>query len=842
MPKRRLQKCSLCRVPGHTKRTCKQTQQSADVVVTKKKKKPKSHVFVAVDHSASASPHKVDLQKQDHSRVWKNVPVYTSDEAKKQERVVLDLSGIIKKHNTTQEQKDISLFRQAMKKHVKKELTTQARKALVKKVHTKKRQPTFSSAQKVQFMPKISISPFETLKQLGIHLRLLFSGRGLAYAVIGMLLVASLPIPALGYYNKLKKTNAFLVQESTNGFMALQASTVAALQSNIDQAGLDLNTALTSFSNARSVIEKDYHLLLSVAKLLPIVGDQVKSRQHLLLSGQHLALGNTYLIRGIEQIRDDEELVFTSKLGLLRTHIRSAAPQYQQALSELQQVNIHAIPAEHQKAFQEFRLLFATFVEDMNDLVDLIDGMQLVLGEEGFKRYLIVFQNHHELRPTGGFAGSYALLDVQKGKILNIDIPAGGSYDLQGQLSEYVQPPVPLQLVNGRWEFQDSNWFPDFGASAEKMAWFYEHAREETVDGVIAVNASVLERFLRVLGPVVDPEHQLLIADYDALDKIQEVVEEGEEKEAGTPKAILSRILDQLMNRLPELEKVDMVALLSELHQAAQEKEIQIFTRNNKTQNIFRDFGWTGEIHKTQEQQDYLMVVNTNIQGQKSDARVEQDIVHHAAVQADGSVIDSVTIRRKHTGHAGEEHYGARNISYMRVYVPQGAELLEAKGFVYPPEDAFHVPEDWYAEDLDLLRTEGNERFHIESGTRVTDEFGKTAFGNWVMTSPGDTSEVTVIYRLPYRVVSEKNYKKNTEKWKEIFTQEYFIERSSYSLLAQKQSGVESEFSSTVTYPESWVPVWRSDDRIDFSLSGASYADTLDRDQLIGVILERSTK
>lgn len=840
-------KCSVCRKPGHTKRTCATQPTKASSSVLREKKKTSSHVRVRVDGRAAASPHRVELQKETSSH-WDHVDVYSEKPKTRVKRVAVDLSRMVEAHNERQQKKDISLFRDAMKKYVSKSLSAEAKSALAQKVHKKRTQikrpkhvdiPNVQT-QKVQSVPRRSLS--ELFADVVAQCRYLFSGRRLAYSMLTLVIIVGLPLPALGYYQKLKQTNAYLVQESTNAFMSLQASTVAALHANIDQAGQDLGSALASFAQARDVLEKDYHLLLSVAKLLPIIGDHVKSRQRLLVSGQHLALGNTYLIKGLEQIKADEDLAFTTKLGVLRTHMRSAIPQYQQALNELHHVDTTAIPVEHQQSFRDFQLLFGTFVDDMKDLTDLIDAMQLVLGDEGFRRYLIVFQNHHEIRPTGGFVGSYALLDVQKGKILNIDVPSGGSYDLQGQLSEYVQPPVPLQLVNGRWEFQDSNWFPDFAKSGEKMAWFYEHAREESVDGVIAVNASVLERFLRVIGPVVDEKHDLLIADYDALEKIQEVVEEGEEKDEGAPKAILSRILDQMMHRLDELKEVDLVLLLAELHGAAQEKEIQVFMRDEQAQRTFRDFGWTGELYQSAEQQDYLMVVNTNVQGQKSDARVKQEIEHAAVVQEDGSVVDAVTIRRTHTGDPSDAVYGANNISYMRVYVPEGAELIEATGFTYPPEEAFHVPEDWYKEDLDVAKTEGNERFHIASGTRVTDEFGKTAFGNWVMTSPGQTSEVTFMYKLPFSVVEQKAYDTNTEKWKEMFTREYFTQRSQYQLVVQKQSGVTSDFESIVVYDDEWVPVWRSHDEMDLTIAGARLDMTLDRDQFVSVLMERSVK
>ena len=35
-----------------------------------------------------------------------------------------------------------------------------------------------------------------------------------------------------------------------------------------------------------------------------------------------------------------------------------------------------------------------------------------------------------------------------------------------------------------------------------------------------------------------------------------------------------------------------------------------------------------------------------------------------------------------------------------------------------------------------------------KTGTRITAEFGKTVFGNWVTTNPGGESEIYFIYKL----------------------------------------------------------------------------------------------
>ncbi len=819
MPKK-IRKCSVCRKPGHTKKTC-----SGLVVeqVEKKIDKKSPTVLIKVAQGHRKSPHVVNL-KTEREDVWKKVNVFQeSGSDKKLERTKLDFAAMVKKAN-------------------------QEVKTVAPKVRRQKR-----------VVPKIQIHVqlFDGVASLGLWFReglkerwertvqafgnISLNYKRLAYSAIVIFLLVSLPFPTIGYYNNLRDTSIRVVEESTNAFLSLQSSTVAALQANIGQAQYDLNLALDSFGTANSILEKEHQAIQYVAGLLPIVGKQVTGRQHLLVAGHHLALGNTYLVKGINEVEKQADLSMTDKIAMLRDHLRSAIPQYEEALVELSSIDEKIVPVEYQQSFKEFKLLFTAFVNDMQDLVDLAQSLDTIFGSDDLRRYMLVFQNNHELRPTGGFMGSFAVMDVQKGKLMNLDIPGGGTYDIQGQLSEYVKPPLPLQLINKRWEFQDANWFPDFPSTAQKIQWFYEHGEGITVDGVIAINASVLERLLKVLGPISSGEYDMVIASDNALSDIQYQVEFGYDKEENKPKKVLSDLADQFLGKMFNSEVTNVVRLMTELHEALGQKEIQVYFNDSFAQNKLGSFGWTGELVDSGDNQDYLMVVNTNIYGQKSDAKIDQLVEHQAVVQKDGSVIDTVVVTRKHNGHPGEMFYGVNNVDYIRVYTPQGSRLVDAGGFIYPPEDSFKVPEQWYEDDKDLLANEVEVAIHANTGTRITNEFGKTAFGNWTMVEPGHTTVTYFVYKLPFKLsLDEKKVGDDLDKWKTIFDGDSSKPVSRYSLAVQKQSGIDSGFSSRIIYPEDWSPVWQSSNELELALNGAEFTTVLDIDMVVGVVMERN--
>lgn len=869
-----VQTCSQCNKTGHNKRRCSAVPKKKTVVTAKKDKKH-VHDPITVSHvthdmfdihegddserdafADSDEPYDMVADAPPVPRVSTKkhfVPVIIQKTAQKTAHVV-DLSE--KKQKDAPSWNAIQSFRERMKETVERQPFDFA--DAIRKSHASRPSPrAYGQVRPQPLREKVVVatetSPAPTTarrrmqaqqkksrqksrRQLSMpRIRVPQISRvRLLPALLAFLLIVGIPLPAFTMYQNIREDSAHVLAVSTSAFLSLQASTSAAFDSDTAGAEASLQDALAQFSEVESIVNNDYRVLTDVVSTLPIIGKQVSSRRSLLNAGQHIALGNTYVLKGVKEAQAPGDLPMTERLSIIQLHMQQALPQYEEAKRALRDINASVLPADQRQAFETFVTVFSTFVDDMHDLTDLSGILYDIFGGNDFRRYLVLFQNSSEIRPTGGFIGSYAILDTQKGRIENIDIPGGGTYDIQGQLDEYLIPPTPLQLVNSRWELQDANWFFDFPSSARKAESFVSNAKGMTFDGTIAVNASVIERLLRVIGPVEASLYDLLLDADTVLPTLQAHVED-EYEDPAAPKQILSDVFDELLGAMQHVDPDQLLSLLHELHDALSEKEIQIALHDAPAAQKLESFGWTGAIASTAPRQDYLAVVATNVQGQKSDARIEQEVSHVASVQDDGSVIVTLRITRTHTGDPEETYYGASNIAYMRTYVPDGSVLLDASGFSYPPESAFHVPEEWYQEDPDLVRIEQEVGIHKETGTRITNEFGKTVFGNWMMLPAGSSSTITFTYRLPFSIV-DKKVDQN------IFT-EFFSQSpeavSRYSLLVQKQSGVASTLAASVIYPDNWTPRWKSDDTVLLTSSGAMVTGPLTTDKIFGAVFEQ---
>lgn len=662
----------------------------------------------------------------------------------------------------------------------------------------------------------------------------LFSKQRLALASILLMIMVIIPGPALSYYQTIVTTKDSLIKDSTEAFLALQDSTLALKQADLSSATHATDVALIKFQTVLNQLD-DTKLLRTLASIVPVVGGSLTSRENIVLAGQEITLGNKHLLEGVTQSNDPALTTLTARFKAILTKVHTSLPYYQRAHELFNEVDVSVLPYEYQGQFIEYKQLFGTIVKDFKTIDELGATLLEIFGAAGQRRYLLVFQNPHELRATGGFAGSFAILEVKNGEIVKLDIPAGGTYDLQGQLSQFVAPPTPLLITNKRWEFQDANWFPDFPTSAEKTLWFYRHSYGVTADGVIAINASVLERLLSVLGPVVDTKRDVSLDSETAVQVLQKIVEEGPEKKINKPKQIISDIAPELITSIKSIGANNILPLLSTMQEALSQKEIQAYFSDQQTQKTVVDFGWSGRMLPASDGQDFIMVVNTNIQGQKSDAKIEQGISHQAVVSQDGTVIATVVVSRHHTGDKGEKLYGQTNINYLRLYVPEGSELISASGFTWPDEKAFRVPEDWYKKDVLLEKVEQNEQIDEQTGTRITTEFNKTAFGNWVITEPGETSQIQFTYKLPFKI-NPKIKPGNLEKVLKPFKKEL----TEYQLLVERQSGSKSTFESQIIFPDNWQTSWQEGDGMILAANGAKIISRpLVKDTVWSLIMEK---
>ncbi len=565
---------------------------------------------------------------------------------------------------------------------------------------------------------------------------------------------------------------------------------------SLDQAQNNFLAASQNFSQAQALLANINDALFELASFAPSADLRLASQGKILAGvGQKVSLLGHELSAAAECLflpfSASSFKVASSSFDFRQgvEHIKKANQLSAELDVLLNKISLQALPTNYQPSFDLIKNQARKLNFVLSQFADLADWAYKFLGGEVDKRYLLVFQNNAEARATGGFIGSYALIDVSGGRIKNWEAPAGGSYDTAGGLTEFIASPHPLQLIQPRWYFWDANWWPDWPTSAQQLAWFLEKSDGPSVDGVIAITAPAAEKFLEVIGPIKLGEPYNVEINKDNFWPTVQAFAEQKPPQTSKPKQIIGDILAQILDNLSkQLRNKDKITKLSQaVKECLEEKDILLYLTDKQAEEKIKAWGWGGEILPVSQGQDYLMVVNTNIGGGKSDRAITQTIKHQTEIQADGTIIDTLEITRRHKG-SDNPYVNVPNIDWLRVYVPAGSKLLEAGGFLPPDPEQFEAPEKDWQIDPRLLKEDYQAQTHSPDNTKIYTENGKTVFANWSQVQPGQITVVYFKYVLPFKLRPQN--KENSLKQEITDSLLGPLPRFyPYSLLVQKQPG-----------------------------------------------------
>ncbi|MFA5870488.1 MAG: DUF4012 domain-containing protein [Candidatus Paceibacterota bacterium] len=418
-----------------------------------------------------------------------------------------------------------------------------------------------------------------------------------------------------------------------------------------------------------------------------------------------------------------------------------------------------------------------------------------LLNSENERHILLLFQNPSEIRPAGGFLGSYADIAVSKGQMTTMDVR--DIYDPDGQLDAKVVPPKELQTVTEKWGARDANWFADFKTSAENVIWFLEQSKmysekNETFDIAIAINIPVVESLIELTGPIALPEYNLVISTENFLREVQREVEAGNDKKTnGQPKTILKKLAPIILERLKILNDAEKEMLIENLSAHTKQKDIMIYAKDPSIQSFLHTYSIDGSLRELSNNffGSYLSVINTNVAGGKTDAFMSQSIDATVHIDTSGSLLTDVSITRKHNG--GDERdpwWNVANKNYIQVYTNPASSLVSLLG---NSKKSARSSFDYGIGDFivrdELKKIEDSKVFLTEWNAWVFSAFQKTGFGSWFFVSPKESRTISFRFHTDNGIGAGPK------------------EGAIYEFYYDKQSGVSNSLSVTVNAPIGFI-------------------------------------
>jgi hypothetical protein len=389
-----------------------------------------------------------------------------------------------------------------------------------------------------------------------------------------------------------------------------------------------------------------------------------------------------------------------------------------------------------------------------------------LLGMDSPKTYLILVQNNHELRATGGFIAAVGRLTLDKGKVAELDFV--DSYAIYRRDGNYPPAPAAMQTYMDIpiLVMRDANWSPDFPTTAQVVRTLYRSDTGLDVDGIITVDLNAVKRIFGALGELQVPGIDEPITGDNIEAQVVQLWERPAESTAqagGDTTQELGEWWQQRKDFIPRLAtaaldtvqggRANVFRLAAAALQALNERSIHVWLADPAAAAVMHAQGWDGALRPAAGS-DFLAVVDTNMGYNKVDAAIQRQLDYRVSwpdgpdqpaqatltltythpVEADDPGCDLTPRYGKNYNDLIERCY----FDYVRVYAPAGSTLLEATG-VEP-------------ESVDSIR--GERRTQVFTG--------------YFILPPRERNVVTFTYLLPATLTPE-----------------------SYRLVLQRQSGTQ---------------------------------------------------
>lgn len=432
---------------------------------------------------------------------------------------------------------------------------------------------------------------------------------------------------------------------------------------------------------------------------------------------------------------------------------------------------------------------FSQKFKELNSSIELFsstaDVLPIIFGFDGEKNYLVLFQNNMELRPGGGFIGSYGILTLTKGKVSHFSI--FDVYDADGQLKGHLEPPYPIRryLPQVHWYLRDSNFEIDFSKSASSSAFFLKAETGKIVDGAIALDVTFVKNLLGALGPVSVPDYNEKVDEDNLYLLTQTHAEKDFFSGSSQKKDFLRSLLNSMIVDFSSNKKIPYLAITKILGDSISQKHLLFAFADPSIQNLFTVNNLSSSLWDNRESaddiiNDFVGISEANLGVNKANYFLKRKIDHKINVDQEGNITGEVKISYKNTSSKGQWPGGDYK-NYLRFILPFGANLKEIKidGVLQKTTPA--VTDFTVYEAKNFVPPK-------ELEVEKTIENGKTIYGFLVLVPTEALKTIAISYDFPQKILPT-------------------LEAFSYNLIVFKQPGTDKDsFSLALSYPEEFKP------------------------------------
>ncbi len=539
----------------------------------------------------------------------------------------------------------------------------------------------------------------------------------LAFFLLGLLLTSCaplLPLLRLGFdasdaYRRAQSLQALFADGSAS---LLNTANLHDAQSQLDALSHDLyeiNSVVSSLGAPVALVSpslRDDRLLVRIGSDLSASADEGLQVVQTIL---------TPLQGGALAVQGSGPGITPADLRQAQSVLADAQLRVQDALAAYTQLDPTALPAQLQPGSKlgGYLRLLPQAPQVLAELSALMAGVPQLLGVGQPANYLVMVLDRSELRPIGGFAGNYGILQLDAGRqstthpfsledVYTLDqqyfktnLPQQPTNDCDGQ---GVQPPEyywwwPYRNLGCQygWGLRDMGLSPSFPTDAQTAMQIVQDtpnavSNNASLQGVIAFTPVLIQRLMSVTGNitlnsaqyggtvVVTPQNlEYLIHRYQLVDNTG----------VTDRKAFTHDLAAVMLAKIKTLHGSQLKKVFSVVEQSLKSKDLEVYFANPNAELILQQLGLASDIQTGNG--DGFYVVDTNDGGNKANTYVSEQQTDVVTLLPNGGAVHHLEIAVTYNRHG--DVFSANTQDYLdmqRTYLPGDASILGFAGFNAP--------------------------------------------------------------------------------------------------------------------------------------------------------------
>ena len=412
------------------------------------------------------------------------------------------------------------------------------------------------------------------------------------------------------------------------------------LEGDADRAAPAFGSAGEHFGRAA---REAGHPLVELGGLIPFVGGNYDAIGGLAEVGSRTATAGHQLATSLSELPDGLASLATVDFRVPVERMASLAPAVSAARREIAAAHRAslALPDAYlidpvAEAAEQARVGAGALLSTVRSAEALLTSLPAFAGADGPRRYFIAAQSPAELRGTGGFIGSFAILTANEGRLTlgpfrEISVlrnlpPARADAPSEAFRQIYDR-------FGGAGFWRNLNMTPDVPTAATMIEDLYRRVRGAELDGTIFVTPQALAELLTAVGPVRVPVLGRSLTSGNVVDYLTHEAYEEFGFRASLRKRLLGIAVSEIFERF--LRDADPQRAVRALVDAGSQGYLTLHAVDEDVQEAFEVAGVSGELPPARG--DLFGVFTSDASGTKVDYFVERDIRYEITLGAEGS-------------------------------------------------------------------------------------------------------------------------------------------------------------------------------------------------------------